>query len=132
MKNKSTLGIVVSEYNSDITFRMRDIAVEHAKNIGASVQEIIVVPGAFEIPYAVKILLKKKSIDGVVTLGAIIKGNTSHDEIVAHNAARKIIDLSLEYEKPVSLGISGHGISREQAVERIEEYAQRAVETVVR
>ena len=121
MKNKSTLGIVVSEYNSDITFRMRDIAVEHAKNIGASVQERIVVPGAFEIPYAVKILLKKKSIDGVVTLGAIIKGNTSHDEIVAHNAARKIMDLSLEYEKPVSLGISGHGISREQAVERIEE-----------
>ncbi len=129
---KPKIAIVVAEYNSDITFKMRDIAVKHAKSLGAEISEIITVPGTFEIPYAVKILLKKKNIDGVITLGAVIKGGTNHDEIVAHNAARKILDLSLEFEKPVSLGISGHGISREKAVERIEEYAKRAVETVIR
>jgi 6,7-dimethyl-8-ribityllumazine synthase len=80
---------------------------------------------------AVKKLLEKKEIDGVVTLGAVIEGETEHDEIVIQHAARKITDLGLEYSKPVSLGITGPGMSRLQAEERIER-AKNAVESVVK
>ena len=127
-----TLGIVVSEFNYDITYLMLQKAIDQAKFLGAKIAYIIRVPGAFEIPLAVKQLLEKDEIDAVVTLGAVIKGETKHDELVANQAARKILDLSIQYSKPVALGIIGPGASRMQAIERIEEYARRAVEAAIK
>ncbi len=65
------------------------------------------VPGVFDMPLAIKILVKDKTIDAVVTVGAVIEGETEHDKIVIGQAARKMTDLAVEYEKPVGLGISG-------------------------
>ena len=129
---KEKLALVVSDYNADITSIMGDIAKEHIKFLDAELVKSIQVPGAYDMPLAVKKLLGQKDIDGVVTLGAIIEGDTSHDEIVAHNAARKIIDLSLENNKPVSLGISGPKMTRADGVKRIEGYAKRAVESCLK
>ncbi|HDD26016.1 MAG TPA: 6,7-dimethyl-8-ribityllumazine synthase [Acidilobales archaeon] len=126
------LGIVVAEFNYDITYLMLQKAIEHAKFLGAEVSYVIKVPGSYDIPIAVKSLLEREDIDAVVTLGAVIQGETKHDEIVAHNAARKLIDLSIEYGKPVTLGIIGPGASRAQAAERIEEYSRRAVEAAIK
>ena len=67
----------------------------------------------------------------VVTLGAVIEGATQHDEVVIQHAARKIMDLGLEFGKPVTLGISGPGMTRLEAQERID-YAKRAVESAVK
>ncbi len=125
------IGIVVSEFNYDITSMMLERAKEHCKFLGVEVSEIVHVPGVFDMPLAIKDLLKKEEVDGVVTLGTVIKGETKHDETVISHAARKITDLSLEYEKPVSLGITGPGMSRLQAEERIER-AKDAVESVVK
>jgi 6,7-dimethyl-8-ribityllumazine synthase len=82
------------------------------------------------MPLSIKKLLKEEDIDAVVTIGCVIEGATQHDEIVVQHAARKIIDLSLEFGKPVSLGISGPGMTRMEATERIG-YAKRAVESAV-
>ncbi len=128
---KVRLGIVVSEFNYEITYPMLELAKEHAEFLGAEIVKIVKVPGAFDIPLAVKKLLERDDIDGVVTLGAVIEGETEHDEIVMQHASRKIADLSLEYNKPVSLGISGPGESTVQALERVD-YAKRAVESVVK
>lgn len=125
------IGIVVSEYNYDITYLMLERAKEHAKFLNAEIAEIIKTPGVFEVPLAVKKLLARKDINGVVTLGAVIEGETQHDEVIMQHAARKIIDLGIEYSKPVGLGISGPGMSRLQALERIEK-AKEAVESVVK
>lgn len=125
------IGIVASEFNYDITYAMVELAKEHAQFLGADIVNIVKVPGTFDMPLAVKKLLDKKDIDGVVTLGAVIEGETSHDEIVIQHASRKIADLALEYNKPVSLGVSGPGLSRLEAHERVE-YAKRAVESVVK
>lgn len=125
------LGIVASEFNYDITSAMVELAKEHADFLGVKVTHVVKVPGSFDIPLAVRALLEKKEIAGVVTLGSVIEGETRHDEIVIQHASRKIADLSLEYQKPVSLGISGPGLSRLEAHERIE-YAKRAVESVVK
>jgi len=83
------------------------------------------------MPLAIKKLLKQDGIDAVVTIRCVIEGATQHDEIVVQHAARKIIDLSLEYGKPVALGISGPGMTRLEATERID-YAKRAVESAVK
>ncbi|MFW6375700.1 MAG: 6,7-dimethyl-8-ribityllumazine synthase [Thermoplasmatota archaeon] len=125
------IGIVVSEFNYDITMMMLERAKEHAKFLGAEVEEVMHVPGVFDMPLAIKKLLKKDGIDGVVTLGVVIKGETNHDETVMSQAARKITDLSLEFDKPVSLGITGPGMTRMQAEERIER-ARNAVESCVK
>ena len=79
----------------------------------------------------IKKLLEKKDIDGVIALGAVIEGETEHDDIVIQHATRKISDLSVEYNKPVGLGISGPGMTRLQAEERIDR-AKSAVEAVVK
>jgi len=128
---KYNLGFVVSEYNFDITSMMLERAKAHAEFLEANVAKVITVPGVFDMPLAVKKLAQDKAIDGIVTLGCVIEGETGHDQIVIQNAARKISDLSVEYEKPVSLGISGPGMTRLQAEDRIEN-ARQAVESVVK
>ena len=125
------LAMVVSEFNSGITFRMLDRAKTHAEKVGAKVTYVLYVPGAFDMPLAVEQLLKKKNVDAAVTLGAVIKGDTRHDDIVAENAARLIADLSLKYEKPVALGITGPGMTIDQAKERAELVPVRAVNAAV-
>jgi len=126
------LAIVTADFNSKITYKMEEIAKKHATSLGATIKKTIHVPGTFEIPFAVKRLIKKKEIDGIITLGAVIKGDTGHDQVVANNAAQQIIKLSLEYEKPVSLGIIGPNVTKEQATERLENYAKRAAEAVIK
>lgn len=131
MDTDMKLGIVVSEFNYDITQMMLERAKQHAEFLGAEVTEVKHVPGVFDMPLAIKNLLKEQNVDGVVTLGAVIKGETNHDETVISHAARKITDLSLDFDKPVSLGITGPGMSRMQAEERIER-AKNAVESAIK
>ncbi len=126
------LAIVVAEFNYDITYLMLQRALSHANFLGAKVKVVVKVPGSYDMAIAVKELLKREDIDAVVTLGAVIKGETKHDEIVATQTARKLLDLSVEFGKPVTLGIIGHGVTHEQAVERIEEYSTRAVESAIK
>lgn len=128
---KVRIGAVVSEFNYDITQMMLDLAREHAKFLDSEITEVISVPGVFDMPLAIKKLLKEDQIDAVVTLGAVIEGSTSHDEIVVQHASRKIADLALEYDKPVALGISGPGMTRLEAHQRVD-YAKRAVEAAVK
>jgi 6,7-dimethyl-8-ribityllumazine synthase len=125
------LGFVVAEFNRDITYQMEILAREHATFLGADVVRTVLVPGVFDMPLAVKTLATDESIDAVVTIGCVIEGATSHDEIVLQHASRKIADLALEYNKPISLGISGPRMSRLEAHERVD-YAKRAVEAAVK
>ena len=125
------LGFVVSEFNRDITYQMEILGREHALFLGAEVVGTILVPGVYDMPLAVKKFLERSDVDAVVTLGAVIEGATKHDEVVVQHAARKITDLSLEYDKPVTLGIAGPGMTRLEAHERVD-YAKRAVEAAVK
>lgn len=125
------LGIIVSEFNKEITFVMLDNAKKQAEKMKALISHICYVPGSFDMPLILKELLRKEDVDAVVTLGTVIKGETKHDEIVAENAARLIADLSVEHGKPVALGITGPGITFEQAMNRSEIVPVRAVISAV-
>lgn len=126
------LGIAASEFNFDIVSPMVEFAKRHAEFLGAQVVAEVMVPGVYELPLAAKKLAERADIDAVVTLGAVIEGETEHDEIVMQHAARKLIDLAVQYGKPVTLGISGPGMTRVQAFERVNDYARRAVEAAVK
>jgi len=130
-EEKMRIGAAVSEFNYDITMAMLDRAKEHATFLGAEITKIVKVPGVFDMGLAIKKLLERNDVDGVIALGAVIEGETEHDELVIQHAARKIADLSIEFDKPVGLGISGPGMTRLQAEERIER-AKSAVEAVVK
>jgi 6,7-dimethyl-8-ribityllumazine synthase len=125
------LAIVVSEFNGEITLKMLERARSHADRVGAKAGYVLYVPGTFDMPLAVERLLKKKNVDAVVTLGAVIKGDTRHDDIVAENAARLIADLSLKHGKPIALGITGPGMTIDQARERAQLVPVRAVNAAV-
>jgi 6,7-dimethyl-8-ribityllumazine synthase len=126
------IAIVVSEFNDEITSRMFSIAKEKAKTMKLKINYTCKVPGTYDMPIIVDTLLQKKDVDGVITLGAIIKGQTKHDEVIAHSTLRALTDLSIKYQKPVSLGISGPGMQERHAYARIRPVAERAVEAVIK
>ncbi|MCI4323508.1 MAG: 6,7-dimethyl-8-ribityllumazine synthase [Thermoplasmata archaeon] len=125
------LALVGSEYNYDITQMMLERAREEAEFLGATVGLVVKTPGVYDMPLMVQRLLQRKDVDAVVAVGAVIEGETGHDDVVMNQAARKLIDLSVEYGKPVGLGISGPGETRLQAQDRIEN-AANAVRAVVK
>lgn len=126
------IAIVVSEFNEEVTSRMLEVAKEKADLMKLKILYISMAPGAYDMPIIVDSLLNKKDIDAVVTLGAIIKGQTKHDEVISHAAAKALTELSLKYQKPVSLGITGPGMQERHAYARIRPVAERAVEAVVK
>ena len=123
---------MVSEFNNEVTSRMLSVAQEKANLMKLKITYTCKVPGAFDMPIIVDALLRKKDVDGVVTLGAIIKGQTKHDEVISHSTAKSLTDLSIKYQKPVSFGISGPGMQERHAYARIRPVAERAVEAVVK
>ena len=131
LKEKTSIGIVVSEFNSAITSKMLETALSHARKIGVKVEKVIKVPGAYDMPLAIKKLLQNKKIHGVATLGAIITGETKHDEVIAYSTAILAAELSVQFEKPVALGVSGPGQNWELAEARAESYAKRSVDAVM-
>jgi 6,7-dimethyl-8-ribityllumazine synthase len=126
------IAVVVSEFNQEVTSRMLSVAQEKAKILKLKIIYTCQVPGAYDMPIIVDALLQKKDVDGVVTLGAIVKGQTKHDEVIAHSAANALTKLSLKYKKPVSLGITGPGMQDRHAYARIRPVAERAVEAIVK
>ena len=124
------IAIVLAEFNQKITSRMYDVALETAKKLNVDVVHTSNIPGIFDMPLIIDKLLQRDDIDAVVTLGAVIKGQTKHDEVIAHSTARNITILSLKHQKPVSLGISGPGMQVRQAYARIRPVSENAVNAV--
>jgi 6,7-dimethyl-8-ribityllumazine synthase len=122
------IAIVVAEFNSEITSKMLDLAIEKANVLKMNVKYTVKVPGVFDMPLLIDTLLQRKDVNAVVTLGAVIKGQTKHDELISHVTAKAIVDLSIKHQKPVTLGITGPGMSDRQAHQRIRPVAERAVE----
>jgi len=109
---------------------MHKVALEKAKELKLNVKYECNVPGVFDMHLVIDTLLQKYDVDAVVTIGAFIKLQTKHDELIANVVAARISKLSIKFQKPVSLGISGPGKSERQAFARIRPVSDRAVEAV--
>ena len=112
-------AVVVSRFNSLITGRMvegaLDVIVRH--NASESDIDIIKVPGAFEIPIAVKRAAKSGRYDAIIAIGAIIRGATPHFNYLASEVTKRLVEISLEFDIPVASGIITTE-TLEQAIER--------------
>src|SRR6056297_332248 len=120
-----SLGLVVAEFNASVTEQMEESAREAAEERGADVVETLHVPGAYDTPLAADRLARRPGVDAVAVLGCIVTGDTDHDQVIADAAAEKLTDVSLDRDTPVALGITGPGMSPEQARDRTD-YGARA------
>lgn len=124
------VGLVIAKYHREITSKMEKRAVEAAENHDAEVKEKMEVPGSFDIPLAAKRMASDDDIDAVTVIGAIVEGDTDHDKIIGHSTAKTLQEISLDTDKPVTMAITGPGMTAEEASQRID-YAYSAVEGAI-
>lgn len=112
-------GIIVGRFNAFIGERLLDGAIDALKRHGVSEDSIEIswVPGAFEIPLVAKKMAKSKKYDGVICLGAVIRGATPHFDYVSSEVTKGVAHVSLDSEVPVIFGVLTTD-SIEQAIER--------------
>jgi 6,7-dimethyl-8-ribityllumazine synthase len=123
--NASTLkvGIVIARFNDLITNKILSGCLDCLKRHGLDTSElsnqvdIVWVPGSFELPIAAKTLMKKKSYDVVIALGAVIRGETSHYDVVISEASKGISQVSNESNVPIIFGVLTTD-TMQQALER--------------
>ena len=123
------LGLVCAEFNKDVTGKMKKKTKEKAEDLGAD-YETLEVAGVYDTVLPAERFARRSDIDAVVVIGAIIKGDTAHDEVIGHSVASKLKDVELKNDKPVSLGVTGPGMTQDEGRERIH-YGAEAVEAAV-
>lgn len=116
------VAIVAARWNSFVTDEMLEAAVQALQSKGIQNDHIFTVrcPGSFEIPLTCKWCLEQLNVDGVVAIGAVIRGGTPHFDYVCDAVTRGITDLNLSSGKPVSFGVLTTD-TVEQAKERASE-----------
>jgi 6,7-dimethyl-8-ribityllumazine synthase len=112
-------AILVSRFNSFVTERLLSGALDALTRAGASAGdiEIVRVPGSWEMPVAAAELARRKSHDALICLGAVVRGDTPHFDIIAAEAAKGLAQLSMETGVPVSFGVLTTN-TLEQAIDR--------------
>ncbi len=113
------VAIVASRFNSFITERLVEGAIDALVRHGGSDNDITVirVPGAFEIPVTAKMAAAKKDFDAVIAVGAVIRGSTPHFDYVAAEVSKGLAHVGLDSEKPIAFGVLTTD-TIEQAIER--------------
>ncbi|MCL4321124.1 MAG: 6,7-dimethyl-8-ribityllumazine synthase [Deltaproteobacteria bacterium] len=112
-------GVVMSRFNEFVNSKLLDGALDYLKRAGANEGDITVVkvPGAFELPMAVKKLIDTKKFDAVICLGTLIRGETNHFDLLSSQVTKMLSELSVSSSIPVSYGIIT-AESIEQAISR--------------
>ncbi|MBK7096440.1 MAG: 6,7-dimethyl-8-ribityllumazine synthase [Saprospiraceae bacterium] len=100
-------AVIKSEWNEDITKKLKDGCMVVLREKGVSEDEIyeIDVPGTFELPMAANMVIKQKSPDAVICLGCVIKGQTRHDEYISQAVSKGLMDVAIENNTPVIFGV---------------------------
>ena len=100
-------GIVVSEWNEEITGSLLDGAVKTLKKHGAKDENIMIktVPGSFELTFGASQLIKNKEFDAIIILGCVIQGDTPHFDYVCAGVTQGITDLNTTHDVPVIYGL---------------------------
>ena len=102
-----SIGIIVSDWNISITSALYEACIATLEKHHVRAEKIVTVhvPGSFELPQAAQLILESRELDAVICLGCIIKGETKHDEYIAHAVAHGIMITSLDFTTPVIFGV---------------------------
>ncbi len=100
-------AIVASRFNDFIVSHLIDGALDILKRHGVKEEHVNIIraPGAFELPKITKLVAQSKKFDGVICLGALIKGETYHFDVLSNEVTKGLAQLNLELEVPISFGI---------------------------
>tara|TARA_Y100000768_G_scaffold362148_3_gene320734 strand:+ start:130 stop:627 length:498 start_codon:yes stop_codon:yes gene_type:complete len=101
------VGIVAGRFNKEVTDRLIEGSVAYLQSQGVAQESVDVhwVPGAFEIPFACSVLAKNANVDGIITLGAVVRGGTPHFDFVAGECARGVREVSIQTGMPIAFGV---------------------------
>lgn len=99
-----TIGVVSAKWNEVIVSRLREGAERAITRTGASARYASV-PGAFELPFGARTLIESGSVDAVVVLGAVVRGETTHYEIVSEGCAQGVMQVQLASGVPIGMGV---------------------------
>jgi 6,7-dimethyl-8-ribityllumazine synthase len=126
------LGLVVAQFDKvgTVIDAMTEHAHEAADERGAELVGTVEVPGTYDTPLAADRLARRDDVDAVAVIGAIVTGDTDHDQVIADAAAQGLTDVSLDRDTPVTFGVIGPDMSAAEARERVE-YGALAVESAV-
>lgn len=100
---EARIALIRAAYNSDITQKLEEKCLQGLQEAGLRRQQIecYLVPGCFEIPIFAQRLAARKSYDLLIALGAVIRGDTLHFELVANECARGVMEVSLKFNIPI-------------------------------
>ena len=117
--NNFRFGIVVSEWNPDITKNLQKGAIETLLDCGAKKENIISweVPGSFELVYGCKKMLETLQLDAIIAIGNVIQGETKHFDFVCNGVTQGIVDLNVKYSTPVIFCVLTDN-SKQQSIDR--------------
>lgn len=102
-----SVGIVVAEWNNEITFKLLDGAIETLKKHGVNEANIFVnfVPGAYELTYGSKVMAENYDVDAVIAFGAVIQGETPHFTYICQGVTYGLTELNLSFDIPFVFGV---------------------------
>ena len=98
------VGVVTARWNSEITERLTEGAHRALARTGAT-PFVATAPGAFELPFAARSLIESGAVDAIVVLGAVIRGETTHYELVANGCAQGVMQLQVATGVPIGMGV---------------------------
>jgi 6,7-dimethyl-8-ribityllumazine synthase len=112
-------GIVVSEWNPEITQNMKKGAIETLLDCGAKEENILSwdVPGSFELVYGCKRMIETQQLDAIIAVGNVIQGETKHFDFVCEGVTQGIVDLNVKYDTPVIYCVLTDNI-KQQSIDR--------------
>ena len=105
--NSLQVGVIYTEWNERIVSSMRSSCLQTLHAAGLEPSQIVeyAVPGSFELPLGAKLLLENQKLDGIICLGCVIKGETSHDEHINRAVSTALMQLGIMSDKPVIFGV---------------------------
>lgn len=124
------IAIVCARFHREHVETMLDIAQRRCEDFGIEVVEVIWVPGSLEIPLALKGLISRDDIEGAACLGVIEKGETQHGLVLGQAVVKTLLELQLEYDKPIGLGIIGPGALPKHVKQRLVPHARGAIDAI--
>lgn len=124
------VAIVAARFNEKITDAMVQRAQDEIETLGHDHALTVRVPGVYDTPLAVQRALVRDDVDGAIVIGAVITGETDHDQILMHSTSKTLQEISLEHDKPLAMAITGPGMTAKQAHDRIG-YAAQGIQSLV-
>tara|TARA_X000001036_G_scaffold244307_1_gene227938 strand:+ start:1887 stop:2279 length:393 start_codon:yes stop_codon:yes gene_type:complete len=124
------IAIVCGSFHREEVGKMLEWASNESSKHGLTIEEVVWIPGAMEVPLALDRLLSREDIEGAACLGIIERGQTQHGLAMGQAVIKSIIELQIVHQKPVGLGIIGPGAEPEHIEPRLEPHARAAVAAV--